>query len=509
MASYQRHPLDTERNMGHFSYRIAGIVFWSVLVFFIIGSILFPRLVLWVGRIIAVYTLARLTLTVVFFMVAVARTRCTQKKWDSGERGKISGAENIFHAVLIANFDEPVEIIGETLARLAEQKDARRQIFIVLAMEELEKGAETKARGLVKRFSDGFFGITYSLHPAGLPGEIRGKGSNQAWAARHAKKCLVSERAIPIENIVITSCDVDSRFHRHYFAELTRLFLADEERHVKFWQAPIVYYNNLWHLPVSLRMITYFIDAVQYSDLANPLANAFPISSHSFSLKLADSINFWDTGVISEDYNIYLRSFFGSGGKVSLTPIFLPITADSVNASTLRRTWQAFYAQQLRHAYGAADIGYVLQQYGKHKEIHCGRKLWMLLKLVVDILVVSLAGFAIPIATILAIIYENTPMIVSIPGSTLPVWVFVTINSFWGLTSLGMWIMDRCNAPKNPQKWKFGVLIREVMVLFVFPFLTLGFEAVPVIQALTMLMFGRSIVFKRAPKSIVLESERD
>jgi len=168
---------------------------------------------------------------------------------------------------------------------------------------------------------------------------------------------------------VITSCDVDSLFHPNYFGELTARFIAEEDRYEKFWQAPVVYYNNIWELPTMVRILTYFIDAVQYSELANPLANAFPISSPSFSMKLADSVNYWDPSVIAEDYHIYLRSFFGTGGKVQLEPIFLPTHDDSVMAETQSKTWKAFYNQQLRHGFGVADIGYCFQQFGKHPEI--------------------------------------------------------------------------------------------------------------------------------------------
>jgi hypothetical protein len=501
MASYIRHPLDTERNTGHLSYRIAGLFFWLVMVFVIVGIFLYPDIVLWVGRIVAFYTLARLTLTVVFFLVALGKTHKAEKKWKTGGYQKTFDSMKVYHAVLIPNVNEPIEIIRRTLKKLALQQDAKKRIFVVLAMEDLELDADKKATQIIREYGKKFLGITYSLHPAGLPGEILGKGSNQAWAARCAKNILVEKMGIPIENIIITSCDVDSLFHTFYFSELTLKFIEDDERYVKFWQAPLVYYNNIWDLPVSLRMITYFIDAVQYSDLANPLANAFPISTYSFSMKLAESINFWDTGVISEDYNTFLRAFFGTKGKTRLVPIFLPTTADSVKASTVSDTWKAFYNQQLRHAFGAADIGYILQQYWKNKKIPSMRKFWMLLKMSVDYLFVSLAGFIIPIATVLAIINYKTLMVVAIPGIGIPEWVFLAVNSLWGITALGLWIADRLNAPAHRSKWKFMVLIQEVLMLLVFPFLTLGFEAIPVIQALTMLMLGRTMVYKTASKS--------
>lgn len=48
-------------------------------------------------------------------------------------------------------------------------------------MEQSEKDSAGKALALIDEFHDYFLEITYTAHPTGLNGEMRGKSSNTAW----------------------------------------------------------------------------------------------------------------------------------------------------------------------------------------------------------------------------------------------------------------------------------------------------------------------------------------
>ena len=50
-------------------------------------------------------------------------------------------------------------------------------------MEASESGAQQKAEFIINRFQTSFYSIVFTLHPVGIPGEIRGKASNVKWAA--------------------------------------------------------------------------------------------------------------------------------------------------------------------------------------------------------------------------------------------------------------------------------------------------------------------------------------
>jgi hypothetical protein len=55
-------------------------------------------------------------------------------------------------------------------------------------MEEKEEKSAFKAAGLCRTFADSFMKISYTVHPAGIPGEAQGKSSNEAWAAQQIMK---------------------------------------------------------------------------------------------------------------------------------------------------------------------------------------------------------------------------------------------------------------------------------------------------------------------------------
>jgi hypothetical protein len=84
-------------------------------------------------------------------------------------------------------------------------------------MEEGESEASEKAVGLIDRYRDLFYDITFTLHPSNRPGEIRGKSSNVAWAAKE----MVRQAGGPRLEDIITVMDADTCFASDYFASLS------------------------------------------------------------------------------------------------------------------------------------------------------------------------------------------------------------------------------------------------------------------------------------------------
>ena len=72
-------------------------------------------------------------------------------------------------------------------------------------MEEKEEKSAFKAASLCATFEKLFFRISYTVHPAGIPGEAQGKSSNEAWAAKQVLLDYQDERVK--KNIVVTTMD--------------------------------------------------------------------------------------------------------------------------------------------------------------------------------------------------------------------------------------------------------------------------------------------------------------
>ncbi len=277
--------------------------------------------------------------------------------------------EDIRHVVIIPNYREKPEKLRATLQRLAECDGAREQIIPVLAMELAEPGCAEKAAALMAEFGGRFFAMFATYHPDNLDGEVRGKSSNEAWAARRAEKFLTDTLGVDLRNVTVTSCDADTLFHRRYFAALTYVFATHPKRYRRFWQAPILLYNNIWEVPAPLRLPNGLGSLNHVARLARKHRIIFPQSCYSLSFLMAKEVGYWDVDVIPEDWHMYLKCFYELGGDVEVEPIHLPVGNDGVRTESYFRTFVEQYRQARRHAWGATDVPYAILQLLRHPEI--------------------------------------------------------------------------------------------------------------------------------------------
>lgn len=111
-------------------------------------------------------------------------------------------------------------------------------------MEEAEVEAPMKGRGLIEKYHNLFNDITMTLHPSGRVGEIRGKSSNVAWAAKEMVRQAGGAR---LEDI-FTVMDADSCFAADYFAALSYHYAVatPRERGLLFFAPPTVFDRYLF-----------------------------------------------------------------------------------------------------------------------------------------------------------------------------------------------------------------------------------------------------------------------
>ncbi|PFG74178.1 glycosyltransferase family 2 protein [Tepidiforma thermophila] len=261
------------------------------------------------------------------------------------------------HLVIIPNYKESEEGLARTIDSLAAQSVAS-QLVVVLAMEDREPGAREKAARLIARYPGVFADIFATFHPAGLPGETPGKGSNEAWAAREAHIRLIENGGDDIRRYTVTSCDADAVFHPSHFAALNYLFLAAKKPYRTFWQPTIFNSNNIWEIPAPLRIPDGLSGINRTSNLLIPGSVRFPTSCYSLSWQMLHEVDYWDEEVIPEDWHLYLKCAYTLGDDVNVEPLFLPLGNDCVLADGYWKTLKAHYAQSVRHAWGASDIPY-------------------------------------------------------------------------------------------------------------------------------------------------------
>jgi len=90
---------------------------------------------------------------------------------------------------------------------------------------------------------------------------------------------------------------------------------------------------------------------------------AFPCSTYSLSMVLAEQVGFWDTNkdAVGEDLHMWLKCFFKTGGVARTIPIYVPINLTNVQTTGYMSNIYARWVQAKRHYNGVADVAYSLK----------------------------------------------------------------------------------------------------------------------------------------------------
>ncbi len=499
------HDLDIVENPHDISYKVPGLLAWLILGLSLIGAWIWPRAVLTAATAVALFLVLRFLIVLGFYIVGTVQCRRWATRRPASALPANGGfqAEDVRHVVLIANYQEPEAVLARTLEALAAQKSARQQLIVVLAMEEAEEGCRAKAAALQARFAGRFADLLATFHPAGLPGEIRGKGSNLRWAAEEVRRELVERRHMPLERLTLTSSDADSIFHPEYFDAIARLFAADPERYLRFWQAPLLLDNNIWQVPTIIRLFTFLTNAVHLSEQSNAASFPLPLSPFTLSFRLAEQVGYWDPAVIADDTHIFLRCYFGTLGRTRLVPVFLPNKGDTVTGATWWQTLVNFYKQKLRHGWGCQDASYILQQWGRARGMPWTRKIVPLIKSLHDHLIFSVGGGMVLIGTILSIILDGNPVITLPVGFPYPL-LLQAANVLGALGLWGTWIAERVRVSSNIRHWQLSTLFLEILGWAAMPVASFVMIGLPVLHAQTKMMLGSRLAFARTPKQVDL-----
>jgi cellulose synthase/poly-beta-1,6-N-acetylglucosamine synthase-like glycosyltransferase len=304
-----------------------------------------------------------------------------------------------------------------------------------------------------------------------------------------------------LEDLTITSCDADSVLDKDYFRELTREFLTCPKPENAIWQTPIFFDHNIWLTPASVRLLTFFNNAVQVSELSSPFSLVYPLSTYSLSFKLVVDVDYWDPIVISDDWHMFLRCFFAKDGDMTVRSMFLPTIGEPFVGETTLKTWKMVYNTHIRHAWGAADMVYILQQWGQHPRAPFYKKLARLFKIWHDNLVFSVGGIFVAVGTGLSIVLDRNP-VVTYPHFPIP-YVIEALNVLGVVGMLTIWFTERIRVRRADLSWKPGPVLSEIFSWIVFAVITFVLAGLPVLHAHTKMLFGESLTFERTPKGIV------
>lgn len=495
------------RSTGQLGLRhaVPGIISYTVIALSVFGVLIAPRAWVFVATVFLGYFIMRIVVTFVFALAGDLRiatwerTDWTAEEDEAGSSG--FAPADVWHLVLVPTYREPEAVLRRTLDGLATQHRASERLIVVIAMEEREPGSQEKGNRLAADYHEAFAHIVASVHPAGLPGEIAGKSSNMLWATRAAKEAVLLLDVDPARTTV-TSCDADSILHPLYFAAVSRLFVHDDRRHARFWQAPLLYYNNIWRAPAPVRFTTWVTHATQIAELAFPGYIPLPISTYTLSFRLAEECGWWDPAVISEDWHIFLQCEVARDGDVGMTSVFLPTRADAAEGDGFWSGIRTRARQVMRHAYGAEDAGYLIGELITGRCVRSPRMLARTGQVLHDHVLRVASWFLVLSAYVLNV--RNHPVHAAAHhslGSLPAIAVLLGVLFACGGTALAAILLLELRREPPPSGYPVTLLLAELTAMwFLLPIIGLVLGMAPALRAQSKLMSGRPLFFEVTPK---------
>ncbi len=372
--------------MYRFFEMIPGLLAWSTIVLMFFVSWLLP---VWAAIFIILFDIYWLLKTVYLSF----HLRATFKKmrenlkinWLEKLKSMVSGQwPSVYHLVILPMYKEPYEVVKESFESLIKVNYPKDKFIVVLATEErarLRQGYGGQAgedvietsKKIEQEFDDKFFKFLITAHPANLPGEIPGKGSNQTWAAKEVKKLIIDSLQIPYENILVSVFDVDTQVLPEYFGILTYSFLTCENPQRTSFQPIPLFTNNIFQAPALARVIAFSSTFWHMIQQSRPERQT-TFSSHSMPFQAIVDIGFWNTEIVSEDSQVFWQCFLHYNGDWRVKPLFYPVSMDANVAKTFWQTMLNQYKQQRRWGWGCENIPYFLSGFIKNKNIPFRKK---------------------------------------------------------------------------------------------------------------------------------------
>lgn len=354
---------------------LPGLLAWST----IIGMFLFSRLLpKWVAIFIILFDtywlLKSIYLSLHLRHAFVKMKENMRTNWlEKLNRPGLDYA-HIYHLVIFPMYQEPYEVVRESFERLVKINYPQEKLLVVLATEE---SAGEEARAVAKKINAEFGGNKFKLlitrHPRNREGELAGKGSNETWAAKEAKKILVDPAHILYGNILVSVFDIDTQVLPEYFGLLTYQFLTAEKPQRSSYQPIPLFTNNIYQAPALARVISFSATFWQMMQQSRP-ERLTTFSSHSMPFKALVEIGYWQKDIVSEDSRIFWQCFLHYHGDWRVVPLFYPVSMDANVAPTFWKTMANLYKQQRRWGWGVENIPYLLGGFMKDKKINPSAK---------------------------------------------------------------------------------------------------------------------------------------
>ena len=446
------------------------------------------------------YWLFRTTVTVLAIrrtLHMIARTqsvdwwqRCTElTPTDRGPR-----LRDIVHCALVPTYTERYEVLRSTVEALAEQNYPEQQRVVAIITRSTDEGGIENVTRLREEFGHRFLAFIHIRDPL-MPGVVLGKSAAMAYGGPVLRRAC-DELGLDPSTTLVTDLDSDFRLHPQYFAYITHEFLTVGERLSSIWQPVPVFLNNLWRVPVAVRVMATATTQWQMFLHQNP-RRLVMFSSYTMPMRLVSEIGYWDDDVIPEDSRFFWKAFFHYGDRLHTRPAFMTVTGDAPRARDYSSTHLSQYNQIKRWAWGATDIAYVTTRMLQHTEIslrlRARRYRYLMFNHLTWTTLPVLLVFGGVVPTLVDLDYSLSTAAQVIGTATAGILALTLLNT------VVLIYIDRAMCPKPPT-WPLWRRRYADLQLFLYPIVGLALSVIPALEAQTRLMFGAYLEYRVTEK---------
>ncbi len=403
--------------------------------------------------------------------------------------------QEVYHIIIIPEYKEPIHILKRTIENLAKSDFPHKRLMIVLATEDKDSDASETAETIKKEFGQIFGHFLVTKHIL-KTGEVAGKSANMAHAAKEAFHYL-EEHHIPLEYTTVTSCDADALIHPKYFSSVSEHVLTDSDRFKSFYQGAILFYSNIWRIPLPNRFLNIMNSIWNLASLSQP-SRLINFSTYTLMMLTAKEVDFWSVDVIPEDYHMFYKVYFEKGKGVHTEPIFLPILVDAAESRGFFRTMINQYEQSKRWAWGVSDIPFVIRGMFIHHDIPLMDRLKRVILLLEHHIFWPANWFLLTIGGAIPPLVNSSFARTSF-GFTLP----RTSSSILTLSTIVLLVVfyiDWKLKPPKPENVKNWTLPFLYLQWFTLPVIAFFLSALPGLDAHTRLLLGKRLEYRVTEK---------
>lgn len=473
---------------------IPGLLMWTTFVLMFVVSFVKPVWAMVFIILFDTYWLIRIIYWLIYLFGSYRRYRGAARTNWRKRLEEFPEWEDIYHVVFLPTYREPYEVIETTFQSLVDQTFPKDRMIVVYALEERDKeNALAIADRILKKFEHHFKKVLVSVHPSDIPGQVKGKGANISYAGRKFQDYVDHELRVPYEDILVSSFDIDTTVHPEYFTYLTHRFLTHPNRLRTSYQPVPLFNNNIWDAPGLMRVASLGTTFWLMTEQLRP-ERLFTFSSHSMSFRALVDVGFWQDDIVTEDSRIFLQCFLEYDGDYTVTPLYLPVSMDTVLGDTLWESLQNLYKQQRRWAWGVEHVPYMLWNFPRASKIPRRLKwhyLWTIgegmyswatapfLMFVMGRLPLYVAGKDIQQTAL----FQNTPFV-------LQTLMFVAMIGMASIALLSLTIIP----PRPKRKPRYSAAIMLLQWVFL-PVTMILFGSLPAAESQTRLMIGKYLGF--------------